>query len=670
MGQPEGRGAAPVNLLLVDDDAGNRNALRSILEAPDRRLVEASSADEALRRLLDQDFAVLLVDVVMPGMNGFELATAVKARERTAAVPIIFLTGQANEGADLHQGYLVGAVDYLVKPLRPEMVRAKVAVFVELYRQRQRIEQQAAQLVEVQRLDAHLQLAELQLASERRYRALADAIPDIVWTARADGEVDYFNRRWFEYTGLSGEESGGSWRGAVHPEDVPRCDSAWREALASGQMLQLECRLRHLEGEHRWHLCRAVPERGASGPIVAWLGTFTDIEDQKRSEAVLAEFKGTLDAVLDAVFIFDADASSFLYVNQGASALLGYSRDELSRMRPLDVLVEHDEEAFRELLAPLRDGSKVVITLETQVRRRNAWTVPVELSLQFIQIDGGRMVSIARDITDRRNAQLERELLYREAVDAIRARDEFLSVASHELRTPISVLHLQIEMLQRSLDADPGAALPPEKARTKLELVARQTDRLSRLVGQLMDVSRIRAGRLRLELEEVDLAAIVRDVAARHGEEAARAGTQIRVGGVEVARGRWDRLRLEQVVTNLITNAMKFGLGQPVEISVDDHGPCAGLAVTDHGVGITAEDIERIFERYEQGTSARGRGGLGLGLYIVRQIVEAHGGTVRVESQAGAGSTFKVELPREPPAAKPEPDPVAPDGGDEASPAR
>jgi PAS domain S-box-containing protein len=638
-----------VGVLVVDDFPENRSALRAILSGRDYRIVEASTGEQALRALLDEDFAVLLVDVVMPGMNGFELATAVKQRNRTASVPIVFLTARATDLDLVYKGYQVGAVDYLVKPLNPDMVRAKVEVFSELYRQRRRLERQSRLLIEAERKESDLRVMELRFAGARRYRALADAMPHIIWTARPDGVVDYFNQRWFEYTGLSLEDTAGKWQGALHSEDAPRCEEQWREALDSGRMFQLECRLRKERSDvFRWHLCRAVPERGTTNQILSWIGTFTDIEDQKRAHSVLLEFKGTLDAVLDAVFIFEADNWRLLYVNHGASVLLGYSCEELARMRPIDFLVDYDADRFRELLAPLREGTKSTVAIETEIRRRDARTVPVDVSLQFIQIDGGRVVSIARDITERRRVQLERELLYREAVDAIHVRDEFLSVASHELKTPLSALQLQIETLIRPRRKDPQTTLSPEQAKTKLELAARQVERLTRLIAELMDVSRITAGRLQLDLEEVDLSSVARDVVTRLAEQTARAQSPVEVFIDAPVLGRWDRMRLEQVITNLITNAMKFGAGKPIEITVDREGAQARIAVADHGIGIAAEDVERIFQRYEQAISSRIYGGLGLGLYIVRQIVDAHGGAIRVESQPGAGSTFIVELPLEP----------------------
>ena len=637
--------AIPVPILVADDSPENRTALRAILSSGDYRIVEAGSGAEALLRLLEEDFAVLLIDVVMPGMSGFELAAAIKERERSAAIPILFLTGQATDLDLVYKAYRIGAVDYLIKPLVPEMVRAKVAVFAQLFREKRRNEQQAVRLLEAERNENEFRLIKLQLGSERRYRALAQAVPHIVWTARPDGAVDYFNQRWFEYTGRSVEQASGSWLGILHADDVGGCRTSWEHAMRSGEMFQVECRLRRAsDGAFRWHLCRAVPERSSTGHILSWVGTFTDIDDQKRAQAIQAEFKDTLEAEPDAVIIFEPSSSRIVYVNHGASALLGYSKDQLLRMAPDDFM--EDGLGFRDVLGPLLDGSQPHVLLETRFRRRDPLAVPIDVSVQLIRIGADRIVSIARDITERKRTQLERELLYHEAIDAVRARDEFLSVASHELRTPLSTLQLQIQMLLQPPRRSPQAVLSREQMTPKLEMAFKQIVRLTRLIEELMDVSRITAGRLRLQLQEIDLAAVVRDVVGRLGEEASRTHSPIEVSAVTPVVGKWDLIRVEQVVTNLLTNAFKFGGGKPIDIRVEERGAIARLVVVDHGIGIDPEDVERIFHRYEQAVSSRAVGGLGLGLYIARQIVEAHGGTIRVESQPGAGSTFTVDLPK------------------------
>jgi len=180
----------------------------------------------------------------------------------------------------------------------------------------------------------------------------------------------------------------------------------------------------------------------------------------------------------------------------------------------------------------------------------------------------------------------------------------------------------------------------------KLEIAHKQIQRLTRLIEELMDVSRITAGRLRLELEDIDLSAVVHDVVGRLGEDANRTHSHVEVSAAKPVVGMWDRIRVEQVVTNLLTNAFKFGGGKPIDITVEETGPIGRLVVVDHGIGIAPEDAERIFHRYEQAISSRPVGGLGLGLYIARQIIEAHGGTIRVDSQLGAGSMFTVDLPK------------------------
>jgi signal transduction histidine kinase len=229
--------------------------------------------------------------------------------------------------------------------------------------------------------------------------------------------------------------------------------------------------------------------------------------------------------------------------------------------------------------------------------------------------------------------------------EAIEARDEFLSVASHELKTPLTALQLMVEGLLRS-GARGALELSPALGE-KLVAIGRQGRRLSLLVNDLLDVSRIRAGRLDLRLEPVDLAQVARETAERFGPEAAQAGCELRVSGDGPVVGPWDRLRLEQVAGNLLSNAIKYGTGKPVEIGVRRDGPWGLLSVADRGIGVAPEEQQRIFDRFERAVPARHFGGLGLGLWIAREIVTRLGGTVWVESRPGQGATFTVRLPLE-----------------------
>jgi PAS domain S-box-containing protein len=284
------------NLLLVDDRRENLLALEAILEPLGHRLVSVTSGIAALKELLLGDFACILLDVQMPEIDGFELATLIKQRERSQHIPIIFLTALSRDEKHVYQGYSAGAVDYILKPIDSEVLRSKVSVFVELWEKGEQIQMQAEQIHE-QKLDA------LERASEKRYRQLADAMPQIVWTADTAGAATYFNRRWFDYTGMTPEEVGpNAWYQVVHPDDLPSAVARREQTLRSGETFEVEYRFRGADGRYRWHLGRALPVRDANGGIAFWIGTATDIHDRKRIEeqrAFIVSAGDTLSRSLD-----------------------------------------------------------------------------------------------------------------------------------------------------------------------------------------------------------------------------------------------------------------------------------------------------------------------------------------------------------------------------------
>jgi signal transduction histidine kinase len=293
---------------------------------------------------------------------------------------------------------------------------------------------------------------------------------------------------------------------------------------------------------------------------------------------------------------------------------------------------EADAQAFREVCAA---HSHVVPT------ERYSESESGDARMREVCALQQRAVALEGEIEHRK--RVEREL-----VEALALREDFLSIAGHELKTPLTALQLQIHSLT-SL----ATQLGDERYLPKLERSRRQVERLAKLTDELLDVSRLTAGRLSLHVEECDLAAIVMDALDRNAEAIARSGCRLRVLAEEPAPGRWDRGRVEQVVTNLLTNALKYGAGKPVEILLKRIKERWRLTVRDQGVGVALADQARIFDRFERANSSRNFGGLGLGLWITRQVVEAHGGVIRVESEEGAGATFTVEFPALPFAAAP-----------------
>jgi signal transduction histidine kinase len=250
-------------------------------------------------------------------------------------------------------------------------------------------------------------------------------------------------------------------------------------------------------------------------------------------------------------------------------------------------------------------------------------------------------LSLAQDLAGRAAVSLRTARLMQELHDAVRTRDDFISVAGHELKTPLAALTMHVQSLLRRLpEGDEG-----ERVRARLLKASVAGDRLEALIHQLLDVSRVRTGRMQLDLEQVDLVPLVREVVERHADAATNVGSTIEVVGDDAVVGRWDPLRLEQIVTNLLGNALKYGRGAPITISITKKGKDAVLRVSDHGIGIDPAQQGRIFERFERAVASRQYGGFGLGLWITREIVVASGGSISVESVPGTGATFTVRLP-------------------------
>jgi len=247
-------------------------------------------------------------------------------------------------------------------------------------------------------------------------------------------------------------------------------------------------------------------------------------------------------------------------------------------------------------------------------------------------------LEFAETLARRAALSVENSRLYRGAQEALQARDEFLAIAAHEIRGPITSVHMAVQGLQKG-------KVPATVTPRVLEIIEREGRRLARFVDELLDLGRIQSGQIYFNFEEVDLGNVVRASVADLGAELTRSGSALSITTEGHPVGQWDRFRLEQVATNLLANAIKFGEGKPIVVRVSGNQRLTTLQITDHGIGIPPELLDRIFKPFGRGVSARNYGGLGLGLFIVRTIVEGLGGTVHVESQPKKGSTFTVELP-------------------------
>jgi PAS domain S-box-containing protein len=491
--------------------------------------------------------------------------------------------------------------------------------------------------------------------SEDHYRATVNLNPQVTWTATPDGVVATVSDRWFALTGADPDRPfAEGWRQALPDDDRAQYDEAWRRAVATGVPLEIEHRVRHAGGELRWMRSRAFARIDDAGRIARWYGTIDDVHDRRVAEAALQDSERHWREIVENLPALAWTARPDGHVDfynrrwyeytgttfedmQGAGWRLVHEPAMLPQVEERWARSLESGEPF-EMEFPLRGADGVYRWFLTRVR-------PLRGASGRILRWFGTCTNVDEQ---RRQAAALRE--------AVRARDTFISVASHELNTPLSTLLLRAQALLAALDKRPLAELEGRIARD-VDSMRRQALRLSSLIGGMLDVSRIGQGRLTLHLEDADLAELVREMVATFGPEAERQGVALEVCAPEPIPGRWDPTRVGQIVANLLSNALRYGAGKPVRVTLAAEDGDAVLRVVDRGIGIAISAQRRIFEKYERAVSERHYGGLGLGLYVTRELVLAMGGSIQVDSEPDAGSTFVVRLPvrRSPAAPQPEP---------------
>jgi PAS domain S-box-containing protein len=349
---------------MVDDHPANLIALEAILQPLGQELVSATSGEDALRKVLAADFAVILMDVQMPGIDGLQTAKLIKERPRNRHVPIIFLTAIHKDPRNIFRGYEEGAVDYLLKPFEPQILRAKVQVFVDLWRMGELVRRQQAML-------RAQELVEVEKRSELRFHALTDSMPQCVWAAKADGEIYYCNRVWLEY---AGEEAGITFFEALPEEELAEVRSQYRAAIRAGESLEREQRLRRHDGVWRWHLARMVPEHDARGRITGWICTATDIDDNRKLFASEKEARSQAEIANRTKDEFLATVSHEL--RTPLNAILGWTRmlrsgavEPKSLARVLET-IERNARVQTQLVEDILDVSRIIAgKLRVDIRR-------------------------------------------------------------------------------------------------------------------------------------------------------------------------------------------------------------------------------------------------------------------------------------------------------------
>jgi signal transduction histidine kinase/DNA-binding response OmpR family regulator len=547
-----------VDILIVDDLPEKILVFQSVLEELGQNVIAARSGEEALRLILERDFAVILLDVNMPGMDGYETAALIRRRRKSAHTPIIFITAYADE---MHtaQGYALGAVDYLLSPIVPEVLRTKVGVFIDLYLMTQRVKRQADERVALAEERAARSAAE---DTVRRLNFLADASKVLSSSLEVDATLQAFLK-------------------LVVPSQADLVAFSF------------------------------VDERGGL----------------RRTDFVWkAEDRGIRSQSTETPDEWSADFSRLVQ-----SALRAGKSTSMEGITIKPLPIEPDMPAFASTLAlPLFAREKTIGVLAFAFRAAGS-------------ISNAADHALFEDLAGRAATALDNAKLYRDLQDADRRKNEFLSMLAHELRNPLAPIVNGVQLMRKL------APNVPELRRVE-DMMDRQVRHLARIVDDLLDISRITRGKIRLQPAPIPVANVIGQAveASRPLIESRRHALSVRLPEAKIYVNA-DSVRLAQIFTNLLNNAAKYtNEGGTIAVAVEQEGSEVLVRVRDSGVGIPPEMLHSIFDLFTQAerTLDRSQGGLGIGLTLVRRLVEMHGGSVEAVSKGtNQGSEFVVRLP-------------------------
>ncbi|HYF66182.1 MAG TPA: ATP-binding protein, partial [Herpetosiphonaceae bacterium] len=537
-------------------------------------------------------------------------------------------------------------------------------------------------------ITARKQMEEALRLGEAGLRTLVNALPQLTWRLNQDGAVDFLNDQLLRYIGAD-QITRDPLLESAHGDDLPAVRAAQTSGMAAGEPFSVECRLRRADGRYLWHLVRVVPLRDSAGAIVSWFGAATDIHERKletqtltflaRASAALAfslDTEATLSLVGDLLVPQFADYVVVHLLEDGLYRQTMAAHKDPDRQRMLrelgtgtsippalfglpdspeaiggGVLLFADASAFGTRAGPLpqieelhwlvRPTSCMVVPLVARGQVRGIMTIGLATpGLHYAEGD----TFLAQELGLRVAVALDNARLYHEAREAVREREALLSVASHELKNPLTSLLGYANLLERRIVA--GATVG-ERELKHSRMIREQGGRLSKMLDLLLDVARLDSGQLVLQTAVVDMGAVVERILTEM-DATLTIHTILYYEPDAPAILRGDELRLEQVVRNLLSNAIKYSpAGGEITVRLETAAERVVLAIRDLGIGIPAAALPRIFQRFSR-VGGNTISGLGVGLYVVREIIALHGGAIEVASQEGAGSTFTVTLPASP----------------------
>jgi len=626
-----------VNILMVDDQPAKLLSYEVILSELGENLLKASSGKEALEQLLKTDVAVVLMDVSMPDLDGFQLAEMIREHPRFQKTAIIFISAVHLTDVDRVKGYQRGAVDYISVPVIPELLRAKVSVFAELHRKTRQLE----------RLNRDLELRvaqrteELQ-ASESQFRTLANSIPQLAWIADPDGSVSWYNQRWYEFTGTKFDEMrDAGWQKLIHPEHALRVVSGFARSWAVGNPWEDTFPLRGHDAEYRWFLSRALPIHDSNGRIVRWFGTNTDVTEQRRVQEKMAEserrFRTMADKAPVMIWISGLDRLC-TYFNKPWLDFTGRTLEqELGNGWAQGV---HPDDVERCLMA--YGGAfdeRTPFSIEYRLRRTDGefrWIINNGVPLIGPDRSFSGYIGGCIDITDRKLAE---EALVRS--EKLAAMGRLAGIIAHEINNPLEAISNAFFLLREHPSLD-------KEAQSYIGLAEQELARVTHITKQTL--SFYRESRDPVSVSVLDVLDNVLELQSRR-IRANGIVLEKHFGGSGTVQGYPNELK--QVFLNLIGNAveaMKEGGRLRIRVSEqsEHNGGRRGIRIwiIDTGSGIDPKYSRRIFEPFFTTKETKGTG---LGLWISRGIIQKYDGSIRFRSlrfTTGNATCFSVFIPR------------------------